>query len=328
MSQGNTRSTWQQLLRRGSAVAGLIVVGLIFFLAIFADLLANDRPIATIEQGTLYFPAVFEYDLFQKRDWPQYRRGHPRQFILMPPVPYSPTKVNMLEILSPPGGKHLLGTDNLGMDLLARIIHGSRIALSVGIIAMGIAAVIGISLGALAGFFGGWLDSLISRLIEVVICFPLLFLLLTLLAFLPPSIFNIMVVIGLTGWTSIARLIRGEILKVKNLEYVTAARTLGYGEVRILLRHVIPNAMAPVFVSITFGIAGSILTETALSFLGFGVQPPNPSWGQILSLAREYPNKAYLAIFPGIAIFLAVTGYNMIGEALRDTLDPKLRRQP
>jgi peptide/nickel transport system permease protein len=227
----------------------------------------------------------------------------------------------------PPGEKgHILGTDNLGYDVLARIIHGTQVALSVGIVAMGIAAIIGIALGSLAGYFGGRADMVISRLIEIVICFPLLFLILTVLAFLPPSIYNIMIVIGITGWTGIARLVRGEILKVREMDYVKAARASGLPDTRILWRHVLPNALAPVFVSISFGIAGAILTETALSFLGFGVQPPDPSWGQILSLAREYPSRIWLTVFPGLAIFITVTGYNMVGEALRDALDPRLAR--
>jgi peptide/nickel transport system permease protein len=245
----------------------------------------------------------------------------------MPPIPFHPTKVWLEEYLLPPGEQgHILGTDNLGHDILARIVHGTRIALSVGIVAMGIAAVIGIILGSLAGYFGGTTDIIISRLIEIVICFPMLFLILTVLAFLPPSIYNIMIVIGITGWTGIARLVRGEILKVREMDYVKAARASGLPDLRILWRHVLPNSLAPVLVSISFGIAGSILTETSLSFLGFGVQPPDPSWGQILSLAREYPTRMWLAIYPGLAIFITVIGYNMVGEALRDALDPRLAR--
>lgn len=306
---------------------GLAIVGFFVLLAILAPVLANDAPLVLIRAGTWYFPALFEYAEFSHVDWKSWLESQPYSSALLAPVPFSPVRVRLDEALLPPGEKgHLLGTDNLGYDILARIIHGSRIALSVGIIAMGIAACIGILLGSLAGYFGGIIDILISRLIEIVICFPLLFLILTVLAFLPPSIYNIMIIIGITGWTGIARLIRGEILRVREMDYVKAAQAAGYPNRRIILRHVLPNALAPVFVSVSFGIAGSILTETALSFLGFGVQPPDPSWGQILSLAREYPSRLWFTIFPGLVIFLTVTGYNMIGEALRDALDPRLAR--
>lgn len=318
----------QRFLANRTGRIGLAIVGFFVLLAILAPLLANDAPIVLIRGGTWYFPALFDYSEFSNVDWRVWLESQPYDSALMPPVPFSPVRVRLDEALLPPGEKgHLLGTDNLGYDVLARIIHGSRIALSVGIVAMGIAACIGILLGSLAGYFGGTVDIVISRLIEIVICFPLLFLILTVLAFLPPSIYNIMIVIGITGWTGIARLVRGEILKVREMDYIKAAQAAGYPDRRIIARHVLPNALAPVFVSVSFGIAGSILTETALSFLGFGVQPPDPSWGQILSLAREYPSRIWFTVFPGLVIFLTVTGYNMIGEALRDALDPRLARR-
>jgi len=320
----------KRFLANRNGQIGLFLVGFFVLLAIFAPIIANDAPLFVVIEGKWHFPIFKSYDNLppQGMEWRTWRERGEYDRILMPPVPFHPTKVWLDEALLPPGEKgHLLGTDNLGHDILARIIHGTRVALSVGIVAMGIAALIGILLGSLAGYFGGTTDMIISRLIEIVICFPLLFLILTVLAFLPPSIYNIMIVIGITGWTGIARLVRGEILKVREMDYVKAARASGYPNRRIILRHVLPNSLAPVFVSISFGIAGSILTETALSFLGFGVQPPDPSWGQILSLAREYPSRIWLTIFPGIAIFLTVTGYNMIGEALRDALDPRLARK-
>jgi len=308
---------------------GLLLVGFFFLIAIFAPCIANDAPLYIRWQGKSYFP-VFSAprdlppDGMEWRAWLAHKEY---DAVIMPPIPFHPTRVCLEDALLPPGERgHLLGTDNLGYDVFARIIHGTQVALSVGIVAMGIAAVIGITLGSLAGYFGGATDMIISRLIEIVICFPLLFLILTVLAFLPPSIYNIMIVIGITGWTGIARLVRGEILKVREMDYVKAARASGLPDMRILWRHVLPNSLAPVFVSISFGIAGSILTETALSFLGFGVQPPDPSWGQILSLAREYPSRIWLTIFPGLTTFIAVTGYNMVGEALRDALDPRLAR--
>ncbi|MDR2734167.1 MAG: ABC transporter permease [Spirochaetota bacterium] len=318
-----------RFLSKPNGKFGVTLVGFFFLVAILAPCIANDTPIYVRVQGTSYFP-IFKSapglppDGMEWRTWIAQKEY---EKIIMPLVPFHPTKIWLDEVLLPPGEKgHILGTDNLGYDVLSRIIHGTQVALSVGIVAMGIAAVIGIALGSLAGYFGGTTDMVISRLIEIVICFPLLFLILTVLAFLPPSIYNIMIVIGITGWTGVARLVRGEILKVREMDYVKAARAGGLPDLRILWRHVLPNALAPVLVSISFGIAGSILTETALSFLGFGVQPPDPSWGQILSLAREYPSRLWLTVFPGLAIFITVTGYNMVGEALRDALDPRLAR--
>ena len=207
------------------------------------------------------------------------------------------------------------------------MIHGARISLSVGFVAVGIALVIGISLGALAGYFGGWVDHLISRLIEILLTIPTFFLIIAIIAFLPPSIYNIMVVIGLTGWTGAARFVRAEFLKLKRLDFIMASRALGASHSRIIFLHMLPNAMAPVLVSAVFGIAGAILTESSLSFLGFGVPPPTPSWGDILSQSRDYIEFAWwLTVFPGLAIFLSITAYNLVGEGLRDAMDPKLFR--
>ncbi|WP_425443306.1 ABC transporter permease [Thermodesulforhabdus norvegica] len=248
-----------------------------------------------------------------------------RGWILWPPVPYSPTEHNLFEILQPPGGKHWLGTDDRGRDVLSRMIHGSRISLSVGMVSVGIAAVFGIILGGMAGYFGGWVDQLINRLIEIMMTIPTFFLIIAIIAFLPPSIYNIMVVIGVTGWTGIARFVRAEFLKLKNLDFVTASRALGTSHARIIFVHMLPNAMAPVLVSVVFGIAGAILTESSLSFLGFGVPPPTPSWGDILSQSRDYIEFAWwLTLFPGLAIFITITAYNLVGEALRDAMDPRL----
>lgn len=341
MSTGFWKTTAKLFLRSKSGVTGLVIVGLLLFTAMFAPLLAGEVPLLLADRHGVSFPVVGTPERYAQVDWqllraynklPAWQREGVPQVIrpetvtaLFPLVPHDPARVEMGRLLQTPSAAHPCGTDNLGRDILSRIIHGTRIAVAVGIVAMGIAAVIGMILGSLAGYYGGKTDMAVSRFIEVVICFPVLFLILAVLAFLPPSIINIMIVIGITGWTGIARLIRAEILKVKQMEYVSAARALGYSNRRILLRHILPNAVAPVFVSISFGIAGSILTETALSFLGFGVQPPTASWGQVLSLAREFPSYPHLAIFPGLAIFAAVTGYNLVGEALRDALDPRLR---
>jgi len=221
---------------------------------------------------------------------------------------------------------HYLGTDGLGRDMLTRMIWGGRVSLSVGIVAVSIYVTIGIIVGAIAGYFGGTTDLLISRFIEMVICFPSFFLILTIVAFVGPSIFNIMIVIGLIGWTGVARLVRGEFLRLSNQEFVLAGRALGYSPPRLIFRHILPNALAPVLVSATFGIAGAILTESALSFLGFGVTVPTPSWGSILQTGRESIFSApWIIYFPGLAIFLTITAYNLVGETLRDASDPRLR---
>jgi peptide/nickel transport system permease protein len=221
-----------------------------------------------------------------------------------------------------------MGTDGIGRDILCRMIWGGRISLSVGIVAVSIYVTIGIVVGALAGYFRGFVDLIISRVIEVVICFPAFFLILTIVAMIGPSIFNIMIVIGLIGWTGVARLVRGEFLRLSNQEFVLAGRALGFSAPRLIFRHVLPNAMAPVLVSATFGIAGAILTESALSFLGFGVTIPTPSWGSILATGRDKMQSApWVIYFPGLAIFLTITAYNLVGEAFRDAADPRLRGQ-
>lgn len=223
-------------------------------------------------------------------------------------------------------GPHWLGTDELGRDILCRMIWGGRVSLSVGIVAVAIYVSIGIVVGALAGYFRGACDLIVSRIIEVVICFPAFFLILTIVAMIGPGLFNIMVVIGLTGWTGIARLVRGEFLRLVDQEFVLAGRALGYSPLRLIFRHVLPNALAPVLVSATFGVAGAILTESALSFLGLGITVPTPSWGGILADGRQALLRApWLIHFPGLAIFITITCYNLVGEALRDAADPRLR---
>ena len=223
---------------------------------------------------------------------------------------------------------HALGCDNNGFDVLARIIHGSRVSLAVGFLAMGLALLIGVFAGSVAGYFGGWVDLLVSRIIEIFICFPSFFLILTIIAVAPRrSIFWVMFAIGLTGWMGIARLIRGEVLKVRQFDYIQAARALGASDSRIIFRHILPNAMAPVLVAVTFGMAGAILTETGLGFLGLGVEPPIPSWGELLNQARQDPVRLWwLMLYPGLMIFASVTLMNLVGEGLRDAMDPRLRK--
>ena len=223
---------------------------------------------------------------------------------------------------------HVLGTDDVGRDVLSRIIHGTVIAGSVGVVSVSLYVLIGIILGACAGYFRGWVDILLSRIIEIVICFPTFFLIITIVAVREPSIYNIMIALGLVSWTGVARLVRGEFLKAMNDDYVQAARALGFGHTRIIFRHILPNAIAPVFVTASFGVAGAILTESSLSFLGFGVAPPTASWGEILQQGRRYIQEDlwHLVWVPGACIFYTVTMFNLLGEGLRDALDPKLRQ--
>lgn len=240
--------------------------------------------------------------------------------------PYQPNAYNLDALLQSPSFTHPFGTDEQGRDILSRIFYGARISLSVGLVAVSIYVAIGIVIGALAGYYGGWVDIIISRFIEVMICFPAFFLILVILAFVGPSIYNIMIVIGLTGWTGIARLVRGEFLRLKNQEFVLAARSYGASDLRIMFRHLLPNSLAPVLVNATFGIAAAILIESSLSFLGFGVPPHVASWGEMLSSSRGYMDIAWwLTLIPGLAIFVTITAYNLVGEGLRDAIDPRMK---
>jgi peptide/nickel transport system permease protein len=232
-----------------------------------------------------------------------------------------------VEVLQPPSDTHPLGTDQVGRDVLARMIFGTAVSMKVGFISMGIATIIGLFFGAVAGYAGGWLDIAISRLIEIVTCFPTFFLILAILAWLPPRIENVMIVIGLTSWVGIARYTRGEFLKLRKQDYALAARAIGAGPERIIFRHLLPNSLAPVLVSVTFGVAVAILVEAGLSWLGFGVQPPHPSWGNILRSGYDNLLTAPHMIPPAcIAIFLAVLAFNLVGDTLRDVIDPRIQK--
>jgi peptide/nickel transport system permease protein len=240
-------------------------------------------------------------------------------------APYDPDLINLKQVLMPPSPEHLLGTDTLGRDVLSRIIYGARISLLVGFVAVGIATLIGILVGALAGFYGGWVDQLLMRLVDLMLCFPTLFLILAVIAVLGPSIWNVMVVIGVTNWMGVARLVRAEFLSLREREFVAAARSLGASDARLILRHLLPNALVPVMVSATLGVAGAILTESALSFLGLGVQAPTPSWGNILTMGKDNIEIAWwLSVFPGLAILVTVMSYNLLGEGIREAIDPRL----
>jgi peptide/nickel transport system permease protein len=241
-------------------------------------------------------------------------------------APYDPNFINLKQVLMPPSPDHLLGTDTLGRDVLSRIIFGAQISLLVGFVAVGIATLIGLLIGVLAGYYGGWVDSALMRLVDLMLCFPAFFLILAVIAVLEPSIWNIMVVIGLTSWMGVARLVRAEFLSLREREFVTAARALGAGDTRLILRHMLPNALAPVMVSATLGVAGAILTESALSFLGLGVMPPTPSWGNILTAGKDNLEIAWwLSVFPGLAILVTVMSYNLLGEGIREAIDPRLK---
>jgi peptide/nickel transport system permease protein len=241
-------------------------------------------------------------------------------------APYDPNQIDLKQVLMPPSQAHLLGTDTLGRDVLSRIIYGSRISLLVGFVAVGLATLIGLVVGALAGYYGGWVDAALMRLVDLMLCFPTFFLILAVIAVLEPSIWNIMAVIGLTSWMGVARLVRAEFLSLREREFVTAARALGASDVRLAFRHMLPNALAPVMVSATLGVAGAILTESALSFLGLGVQPPTPSWGNILTAGKDNIEIAWwLSVFPGLAILITVMSYNLLGEGIREAIDPRLK---
>ncbi|MEG6505931.1 ABC transporter permease [Nitratidesulfovibrio sp. 1201_IL3209] len=241
--------------------------------------------------------------------------------------PHDPTALDLTAILHPPSSAHPLGTDALGRDVLSRMLHGARVSLWVGFVSVGISVAIGLALGLAAGYFGGLTDELIMRCVDIMLCFPSFFLILAVIAFLEPSLLNIMAVIGLTSWMGVARLVRAETLSLRERDFIAAARLAGAGPVRILGLHVLPNAVAPVLVSATLGVAGAILTESALSFLGLGVQPPMPSWGNMLLEGKDVLEIApWLSIFPGCAILFTVLGYNLLGESLRDLLDPRLKR--
>ncbi|MDQ7836735.1 MAG: ABC transporter permease [Humidesulfovibrio sp.] len=242
-------------------------------------------------------------------------------------APFDPNAINVDAMLQTPSAAHWLGTDALGRDVLSRILFGARVSLWVGFVAVGISSSIGLVLGLVAGYFGRLTDELIMRGVDVMLCFPSFFLILAVIAFLEPSLVTIMAVIGLTSWMGVARLVRAETLALRGRDFVLAAKVAGAGPLRIIFRHILPNALAPVLVSATLGIAGAILVESSLSFLGLGVQPPDASWGNMLLDGKEVLEIApWLSVFPGLAILFTVLGYNLLGESLRDLLDPRLRR--
>jgi peptide/nickel transport system permease protein len=238
--------------------------------------------------------------------------------------PYDPDYINVKAILLAPSAQHWMGTDGLGRDVLSRMLHGGRISLLVGLVAVGISTAIGIVLGAVAGYYRGWIDTIIMRLVDIMLSIPSFFLILAVIAFLTPSIINIMIVIGLTSWMGVTRLVRAEFLSLSNREFVQASRALGAKDTRLIFTHLLPNSLTPIIVSSVLGIASAVLMESGLSFLGLGVQAPQASWGNILTDGKEYIQFAWwLSLYPGMAILITVLGYNLLGEGLRDALDPR-----
>jgi peptide/nickel transport system permease protein len=256
--------------------------------------------------------------------------------ILAPLItPYDPEKTELSRMLEPPSADHIMGTDELGRDLLTRILYGGRVSLSIGVMAMGLAVVVGAAVGGLAGYYGGWVDNVLMRLTDMMLAFPQLFVLIILalaLRDLPiealrgtafASILSIVLVIAVLAWMQVARLVRASFLSLKEKEFTEAARCLGVSNIRIMLRHLLPNALSPIIVAATFRVATSIITESGLSYLGFGVQPPTPTWGNMLKNAQEQMTRApWTAIFPGLMIFITVIAINFVGDGLRDALDP------
>lgn len=331
LSRGLWSDVWKRFKRNPIALAGFYVVCFLVFIAVFADFIANDKPYYLEYRGKTYFPIIRSYivdgDLGR---WPaellnvDFKKLEGAKAVF-PPIPYRATGINLLEPLEPPSMRHWFGTDKLGRDVMAGMVHGSRISLSIGFVAVGIAVIIGVILGAIAGYFGSWADLVISRLFEIMLSIPTFFLLITVAALLPPSIFLTMAIIGMTSWVGIARFTRNEFLRIRNQDYVTSAIALGVSDRNVMFRHILPNALAPVIVSVVLGIAGAILVESSLSFLGIGVPAQLVTWGSILREASGATFAWWLAVFPGFAIFITVLAYYLVGEGLREVLDPRLR---
>ena len=318
------------------SLAGLTVL-VLCLVALAADLLASDLPLAVKLDGRVHLLPVFfgtgqtRVELIGTGGLPSLRERVAEEqgaWLVEPPIPYGPTRTSLDQALSPPSREHPFGTDELGRDVLSRMIHGARASLGIGLFAVAIYVLLGVALGGLAGYFGGRVDGVISRVTEVMLSFPSLFLILAVLGLLrAQSLWPVILVLGLTRWTDVSRLVRAECLRLRGLEFVTASRALGASHLRILVSHVLPHTLAPVTVAASFGVGAAILLESALSFLGFGVPAPHPSWGELLAQAHRYvtyPGAWWLTLFPGLALFLTVASFNLLGEALRDAWDPRL----
>src|SRR6056297_751106 len=270
----------RRLLKNRIGLLGIVFIGILLFIAIFAPLIA----------------------------------------------PYDPLAQNIMGRYKAPSAEHLLGTDEMGRDILSRIIYGSRISLQVGLVSVALALLFGVSFGLIAGYYGGKLDMLIMRFMDIMLAFPSILLAIGIVAILGPQLKNAMLAIGIINVPRFARIVRSSVLSIKESEYISAARALGAGDFRIIFKHLLPNAMAPLIVQTTLSIATAILEAAALSFLGLGAQPPSPEWGAMLSDARSSLQKApWVATFPGLAIIFGVLGFNLLGDGLRDALDPKMK---
>jgi peptide/nickel transport system permease protein len=307
------------------AILGLLLV------AVFADFMAAELPIVLRYHGhTYWFPNLHRPSELRIYDNQLLRAGmKPGDWALVPLVPWGYNTHDLARVLAAPSGDHWLGTDASGRDVLARIVHGTRVSLFVGSMSVAVLVSVGVTLGTIAGYFGRGIDTILMRTVEIVHSIPTILLLVTILAVLAPQGFAVVwvmtLVIGLVRWTDVARLVRAEILRVKSLDYVAAARAQGASDLRIILRHVLPNASNPVLVSATFALAAGILVEGALSFLGFGIPDDMASWGGLLNAVRGNVQAWWLAVFPGAAVFLTVTAFNIVGEGIRDATDPRLR---
>jgi peptide/nickel transport system permease protein len=308
---------------------GLLLLAMLGALALAAPLLATDLPWVARDDAGLSFPAL------RGLISPAHRTGGIHEGrIVSAPIPHGPNDVDLGAALLAPTGDHWLGTDDLGRDLAARVVHGARVSLGVGLLAALFALVVGVPLGAWAGYRGGWADFLVSRAVETVLSFPTLLLVLAILAVATgwlasmSDVTRIALVLGLTGWMPIARYLRAEFLKLRESDRVVAARSVGGGDLRIVGRHILPSAVAPVLVTAAFAVGAAIGLEAALSFLGLGVRPPHATWGVLLADAREQIDRAWwLATFPGFALFLAILACNLVGEGIRDLLDPRSARR-
>lgn len=278
-SGGLWAETWSRLKRDRAAMFGLVIIGILIFVGVFAPLLAPDDPF----------------------------------------------RVELKERLLSPSLGHLLGTDHFGRDILSRILYGARISLEVGIIASTISLLLGMLFGTIAGYYGGWIDNLIMRFTDIMFGFPALLFLIGIMAAFEPNLTTVFFAIGFVSWPRMARIMRGQVLSVKENDYVLANVALGQHDTPLIIRHIIPNCLAPVIVAFTMGIASAIMAEASLSFLGLGAQPPTPSWGSMINFGKDHLRSApWLTLFPGIAIGLTVLGFNLFGDGLRDALDPTM----
>ena len=332
VAEGLWSDVWRRFKHNPIALAGFYVVCLLVFMALFADFIANDKPYYLNYKGKSYFPILRSYLVGANLgQWPaellnvDFKKLEGAK-ALYPVIPYRPSNINLLEPLEPPSAKHAFGTDKLGRDVAAGMIHGSRISLSIGFVAVGIALLIGVVLGAIAGYFGSWIDLVISRIFEIMLSIPTFFLLITIAALLPPSLYLTMLIIGATSWVGMARFTRNEFLRIRNLDYVTAAVALGVSDRKVMFKHILPNAIAPLLVYASFGVATAVLLEAGLSYLGLGVQPPTPSWGNMLNTARSLSTMertAWQWIPPAITTVMFVLAVNFVGDGIRDAVDPR-----